>query len=129
MKHNVTLTITSLLSILLMTFHLSDDIVRGFEPGGVRNTIGVLLLVIWLYGTIVLAERRSGFIIMFLGALFGSAVPVIHMIGKGLVGGRLANSSEVFFWVWTLITLQVTAIFSLILSARRLGSLPWRRRG
>ena len=129
MKHNVTLTITSLLSILLMTFHLSDDIVRGFEPGGVRNIIGVLLLVIWLYGTIVLAERRSGFIIMLLGALFASAVPVIHMIGKGLVGGRLANSSGVFFWVWTLITLQVTAIFSLILSARGLWSVPWRRGG
>ena len=129
MKHNVTLTITSLLSILLMTFHLSDDIVRGFEPGGVRNIIGVLLLVIWLYGTTVLTERRSGFIIMLLGALFGSAVPLIHMIGKGLVGGRIAGSNGVFFWVWTLITLQVTAIFSLILSARRLWSLPWRGRG
>ena len=129
MKHNVTLAITSLLSILLMTFHLSDDIVRGFEPGGVRNIIGVLLLVIWLYGTTVLTERRSGFIVMLLGALFGSAVPVIHMIGKGLVGGRIAGSNGVFFWVWTLITLQVTAIFSLILSARRLWSLPWRGRG
>ena len=34
MKHNVILTITSLLSILFVTFHLADDIVRGFEPGG-----------------------------------------------------------------------------------------------
>jgi hypothetical protein len=32
MKHNTVLTITSLLSILLFSFHLSDDIVRGFEP-------------------------------------------------------------------------------------------------
>jgi hypothetical protein len=30
--------------------------------------------------------------------------------------------------VWTLITLQVTAIFSLILSVCGLWSLPWRRR-
>ena len=37
MKHKVTLTIASLLSILLMTFHLSDDIVRGMEPGGLKN--------------------------------------------------------------------------------------------
>ena len=127
MKHNVTLTITSLLSILFMTFHLSDDIVRGFEPGGVKNIIGVLMLVVWLYGTTVLAERRSGYIIMLLGAILGSGVPVVHMIGTGLVGGRIANSSGLFFWVWTLITLQVTAIFSLILSARGLWSLPWRR--
>jgi hypothetical protein len=49
------------------------------------------------------------------------------MIGSGLVGGRIANSSGIFFWVWTLIALQVTAIFSLILLARGLWSLPWRR--
>jgi hypothetical protein len=127
MKRSVMLTITSLLSILLMTFHLSDDIVRGFEPGGVKNITGVLMLVVWLYGTTVLAERRSGYIIILLGSILGSGVPVVHMIGKGLVGGRIANSGGIFFWVWTLITLQVTAIFSLILSARGLWSLSWRR--
>ena len=37
MKHNVLLTVASLLSILLLTFHLTDDIVRGFEKGGVSN--------------------------------------------------------------------------------------------
>jgi hypothetical protein len=127
MKRSAMLTITSLISILLFTFHLSDDIVRGFEPGGVKNIIGVLMMVAWLYGTTVLAERRSGYIIILLGSILGSAVPVVHMIGKGLVGGRITNSSGIFFWVWTLITLQVTAIFSLILSARGLWSLPWRR--
>ena len=110
-----------------MTFHLSDDIVRGFEPGGVKNITGVFMLVVWLYGTLVLAERRSGYIIILLGSILGSGVPVVHMIGKGLVGGRIANSSGIHFWVWTLIALQVTAIFSLILSARGLWSLPWRR--
>ena len=127
MNRSVLLTVTSLLSILLMTFHLSDDIVRGFEPGGVRNVTGVLMLVVWLYGTTVLAGRRSGYIIILLGSILGSGVPVVHMIGKGLVGGRIANSSGIHFWVWTLITLQVTAIFSLILSVRGLWSLPWRR--
>jgi hypothetical protein len=127
MKRSVMLTITSLLSILLMTFHLSDDIVRGFEPGGVKNISGVLMLVVWLYGTLVLAERRSGYIIILLGSILGSGVPVIHMTGAGLVGGRIANSSGIFFWVWTLITLQVTAIFSLTLSARALWSRQWRQ--
>ena len=37
MKHNITLTITSLLSILLMTLRFSDDVVRGFEPGGFKT--------------------------------------------------------------------------------------------
>lgn len=123
MKDDFKLTVTSLLAILFMTFHLSDDIVRGFEPGGVRNVTGVLLMVAWLYGTLVLSGRRSGYIIMLLGSILGSGVPVVHMMGAGLVGGRIANSSGKLFWVWTLIALQVTAIFSLILSVRGLWSL------
>ena len=126
MKHSVMLTITSLLSILLLTFHLSDDIVRGFEPGGFKNVSGVLILAVWLYGTLALAGRRSGYILMLLGALLGSVVPLAHMRGAGLVGGRIANSSGIFFWVWTIIALGVTASFSVVLSARGLWSL---RRG
>ena len=128
MKRSVMLTITSLLSILFVTFHLADDIVRGFEPGGFKNLSGVLILVVWLYGTLVLAERRSGYIIILLGSLLGLLMPVAHMRRAGLVGGRIANSSGIFFWVWTLITLGVTATFSVILSVRGLWSLPWRRR-
>ena len=54
MKHKVTLTITSLLSILFFAFHWADDIVRGRATGGVSGLVGVLILVIWLYGTLVL---------------------------------------------------------------------------
>jgi hypothetical protein len=125
MKHSHMLTIASLLSIILLTFHLADDVVRGMEPGGVKNLIGVLILVVWLYGTLVLAERRSGHIIILLGSILASIVPVIHMMGAGLVGGKIADSSGVFFWVWTLIALGVTATFSVILSARGLWSLHW----
>ena len=126
MKRSVMLTIASLLSIVLMTIHLSDDIVRGFEPGGVKNVTGILMLVVWLYGTTVLAERRSGYIIMLLGSILGAGVPIVHMIGKGLVGGRVANSSGMLLWVWTLLMLQVSAIFSIILAARGLWSFRWR---
>jgi hypothetical protein len=125
MKHSVILTIASLLSLLLLTFHLTDDIVRGFEPGGLSNLIGgVLISVVWLYGTLVLAERRSGYVIILLGSLLGLFVPYIHMRGKGVgVASGIANSSGGFRFVWTLIALGVTALFSLILSARGLWSL------
>ena len=124
MKHSVMLTIASLLSILFLTFHLTDDIVRGFEKGGVSNLTAVPIFVVWLYGTLVLAERRSGYIIILLGSLLGLGVPVIHMMGNGVgVGGNIANSSGAFFFVWTLIALGVTTLFSPILSARGLWSL------
>ena len=124
MKHNPMLTVTSLLSILLVSFHLSDDIVRGFEPGGFRHISGILIMVVWLCGTLVLAGRRSGYIIILLGSLLGSGIPLVHMRGAGMVGGRIAASSGKFFWVWTLLALGVISAFSFILSVRGL----WRLR-
>jgi hypothetical protein len=129
MKNSVMLTITSLLLLLFLTFHLADDIVRGFEPGGLSNLImTVLISVVWLYGTLVLAGRRSGYIIMLLLSLFSLVVPYVHMRGKGVgVASRLANFSGHFFFVWTLLAIGVIGLFSAILSARGLWSLPWRR--
>ena len=126
MKQNVMLTTASLLSILFMTFHLTDDIVRGMEPGTLSDLIAVPILVVWLYGTLVLAERRSGYVIILLGSLLGLVVPFIHMKGAG-VGGAIAKSGGAFFFIWTLLALGVTALFSVILSVRGLvGHLPWR---
>ena len=128
MKHNVMLTVASLLSILLLTFHLTDDIVRGFEREGSQTSLPCPLFVVWLYGALVLAERRSGYIILLVGSLLGMGVPVIHMMGRGVgVGSSIARSTGAFFFVWTLIALGVTALFSLILSVRGLCALPWRR--
>ena len=128
MKQSAMLTITSLLSIILLTFHLADDIVRGFERGGLQNLTALPLFVLWLYATLLLSERRSGLIIILLMSLLGTGVPFIHMSGKGVgVGSRIANTSGGFFFVWTLIALGVTALFSVVLSARGLWSLPWRR--
>ena len=124
MKQNLLLTITSLLSILLMTFHLTDDIVRGMEPGGLSSLTAVPILVVLLYGTLVLAGRRSGYVVILLGSLLLLVVPVIHMKGKGVgVDSGIANSSGGFFFVWTLIALGVTALISVILSVRGLWSL------
>ena len=128
MKDKVTLTITSLLSILLFALHWVDEVARGLEPGTPVGLFGVLILVVWLYATLVLAERRAGYIIMLLGSVFGLGVLVLHMRGAGLVGGRLANSSGLFFWVLTLIALGVMSTFSGILSARGLWRLQRGRR-
>ena len=125
MKQNLTLTVASLLSVLFFTLHLADDIVRGMEPGGLSNLIGgVLISVVWLYATLVLAGRRAGYVILLLGSLLGLGIPYIHMRGKGVgVASGIANSSGGFFFVWILIALGVTALFSVILSARGLWSL------
>lgn len=128
MKQSVLLTIASMLSILFITLHLADDIVRGFEKGGPSNLLAVPIAVIWLYGTLVLAERRSGYVIVLLGSLLGAYVPYLHFkAAGGVAGGEIAQSSGALFWVWTLLALGVCAVFSLILSAHGLWKLQWGR--
>lgn len=124
MKHQVTLTITSLLSILLFSLHWADEVARGIEPGTVAALGGLLILAVWLCAALVLAERRSGLVILLLGSILASGVPVLHMQGAGFVGGRIApNSSGALFWVWTNIALGASGMLSFVLSARGLWSL------
>jgi hypothetical protein len=125
MKHKLMLTIASLLSILLFLFHLTDDIMHGFEPGGLQNLIGgSLIMVVWLCGTLLFAERRTGYVIMLLGGLMAAGIPFLHMRGAGL-GGAFAKTSGAFFFVWTLLTMGVTGTFTVILSAY--GLWRWER--
>ena len=124
MKHRVTLTTSSLISILLFSLHWADEVARGMEPGTVSASGGLLILAVWLCGTLVLVERRSGLVIVLLGAILAAGVPVLHMQGKGLVGGRIAvGSSGALFWVWTLIALGASGALSFVLSVRALWSL------
>jgi hypothetical protein len=120
MKQNVSLTITSLLSILLMTLHLADDVARGFASGAGVILAGVPILTFFLYGTLVLAGRRSGYIIILLESLLGLVIPVLHLTAKL---GEIASSPGGLFFIWTLIALGVTALFSAILSVRGLFNL------
>jgi len=124
MKLRVPLTIASLLAILCMTLHLADDIVRGFEGGGPANLLSVPILVTWLYGTLVLAERRAGYVIVLVASVLGVYVPVLHFRAQGgVAGGGIAASPGAFFWVWTLIALGVSAAFSAVLAAHGLWNL------
>jgi len=127
MKQNLMLTITSMLSILLMTLHFTSDTLHataGTPEAGGLTLVAVPILVVWLYGTLVLAERRSGHIVMLVGSLLALAMPVMHvMAAGGVFHGAIAGGSGAFLFVWTLHALGVTGMFSLILSVRGLWSL------
>jgi hypothetical protein len=128
MKQTAMLTTASLLNILLMTFHLTGDILFKMAPAGLSNMFAVFIFVVLLCGTLLLPGRRTGYIIIFIGSVLGLVIPVIHMKGtRGVIGGEIGNSSGAFFFVWILLALGITATFSIILSARALLSLPWRR--
>src|SRR4051794_22984884 len=120
MKEKVMLTIASLLSIVLLTLHITDDIVRGISKAEPSN-IALAVLVVLLYGTLVLGERRSGHVIMLLVGLFAAAMPVMHM--RGAHYPEIARSTGGFFFVWTLLALGGLGGLTVILAARGLWSL------
>lgn len=112
-KNNVALTVASLLSLLFMTFHMTDDVL-GQHLGAVKYPIPVVVFAVWLYGTLVLSDRVWGYLIMLLGGLIAAGMIVVHS------PGTVMNKSGGFFFVWTLFMLSVTGWFSVILSARGL---------
>lgn len=121
MKHNVALTVASLLSLLFMTFHLTHDVIRQAE-GSVLYPIPVIIFALWLYGTLVLSDRVSGYVIMLLGGLFGAGMIIVH--SRGFVVGKGGG----FFFVWTLFALSTTGWVTMILSVRGLWTTFRSRR-
>jgi hypothetical protein len=114
------LVAASLLSIFFLTLHITDDIVRGISEAESSNT-ALLVLVLFLYGTLVLAGRRSGYVIMLLVGLFAAAMPVIHM--RGAHYPEIARSAGGFCFVWTLWALGGLGGLTFVLSARGLWRL------
>jgi hypothetical protein len=128
MNHRARLTVTSVLSIILFTLHWADEVARGLEPGTTSAVGGFAILVVWLSATLVFADRRWGLIIILVGALLASAVPILHMQGRGLVLGRYGttNQSAMFFWVWTNFALGASGMLSVVLAVHELWT--WRTR-
>ena len=128
MKPNTLLTSAAMFSILLCTFHLTDDIVHGWEPGTLPNLYALPIFLVWLYGTLLLGKRLAGYIIMLLGSLVSLGVPVIHMSGKGIgTASRVANTAGHHFFVWALIALGISGLFSLVLAVQGLWSREWHQ--
>ena len=128
MKPRTLLTTASLLTILLMTLHLTSDAVRakaGNPEGGGSTLVAVPVLFVWLYGTLMLGDRRSGRIIMLVGSIIGLGMPVVHSIGPtGLFTGQMNREPGPFLFIWTLHLLGVISMFSLVLAARLLWRPP-----
>jgi hypothetical protein len=121
-----TLTIASLLSIVLIPFHVGGDVALGFDRGG-SGVVFVLIPILLLIacGTLLLADRRSGHIIMLLGGLAALGMPILHR-NNGFTAA-VARSPGGLFFIWTLVALGVTGGLAVILSARGLWNLRSRK--
>jgi hypothetical protein len=121
-----TLTIASLLWMVLLPFHIGGDVALGFDRGGPGLVFVVVpILLVAACGTLMLAERRSGHVIMFLGGLAALGMPIIHR-NNGFTAAVVRAPGGLFFF-WTLVALGVTGGLAMMLAARGLWHLRSRK--
>ena len=122
MKHKDMLIVASLLTLLLTITHLTQDVMYQAD-GTNKIPIPVVIFAVWLYGTLMLSDRISGYIIMLFGGLIGAAMIILHS-----KGGIVISNSHGFFFVWTLFAVSTTGWFTMILSAREIWTTVRSRR-
>lgn len=116
MKQNIALTISSLISLVLFSLHLTDDTLHvkaGMDLSGTLICLAIMLVL--LYGTVELAGRRLGYVIMLAGGAASFYMPILHGMGA-------SSTRWGFLFVWTMLALGVSGAFAAILAAREL----WR---
>ena len=126
MTNNLMLRNTSLFLQLLLTLHVVDDIVHGFDSAGLVNMIGIVVEGLLLYGTLVLYERLSGHVVMLFVALFSVLMPVVHLRSARI--NEIAQASGGFFFIWTLWALGGIGIFGIIVAIQGLVNLRVNKR-
>lgn len=117
-KLDRTLLVSSLVAIILATFHLAEDALR--QPNSVSYPASVLILVVWLYGSVMMTGRSVGYLVCLLGGILASAMPFVHVVGSGGVIGGNSGGFAGFMSVWGLLLLGLVAALSTVLSARGL---------
>ncbi len=122
MKKNDLLALLSLIALVLVSIHLPDDYVHGFDKHVVDNPYPILIFVVWGCGLLLFRERLVGRIILLLGGVVAMAMPVIHL--NGHFRPEFATSDGAFRFVWTLYALGTTGVLIVILALRELFSRP-----
>jgi len=125
-KQNDLLSVSSLLSVLLLALHISQDIVFGFDRAGLNHLTGVAILLVVTCGAMLLRERASGKVIMLLGGVMAAGMLPLHM-RNGFRPEFLERSGALLF-IWTLYVLGVTGAFSIVLAIQALAGRGVERR-
>src|ERR1043166_9652389 len=131
MKQSDLLSVTSILSVLLLALHISQDIVFGFDRAGLNHLVGVAILLVVVCGAVLLrrlalvvvlgpcgggGEGEGVKVIMLLRGVMAAAMLPLHM-RNGLRPDFLEKPGALLF-IWTLYVLGVTGAFSVILAIR-----------
>jgi hypothetical protein len=125
MDRNLVLTAVSVILLVLLGLHVTDDMVHGLDAVGPWNMIGIIVAGGLLYGTLVLHQRLAGHIIMLFISVFAIGMPLIHLRGASIQ--EITHSSGAFLFLWTLWALGVIGTCGLMLSIEGIWRLRRRK--
>jgi hypothetical protein len=118
MKRSEILTVTSVVSMVLLTVHVADDIAHGFDTAGLVNFIAIVVMAGFLYATLILRERLAGRMVALLVAILALGMPVIHLRSTHI--NDVAQASGGIFFIWTLWALGILGLFNAVLAVQEL---------
>jgi len=122
MKQKDLVTVLSLIAIVLVAMHIADDYVHGFDRRVVNNPYGVLILVVWSSGVLLLRDRLIGRIVILVGGLMALAMPSIHLNGRGY-GEEFLKTDGALRFIWTLYILGTIGALIIIGAIREMVSV------
>ncbi len=114
MKHRDLLVTCSLLSVVLLSLHISQDIVLGLDRAGLNHLVGVAILLVVVCGTLLLRDHVVGRVIMLLGGVMALGMLPLHM--RNGLRPEFLDHPGVLLFVWTLYLLGVLGAFTVVLA-------------
>lgn len=124
MRKNDLLALMSLISLVLLSVHVVDDYIQGFDRHVVDSPYGIFAFVLLACGIFLFRERVLGQMILLLGGLLAVAMPIMHLNGR--FPADFARADGAFRFIWTLYAVGTTGALTVILAARELLSRPAR---
>jgi len=108
----------SLTSLVLLSVHVADDYIQGFDKHVVNNPYGILFFVVVGCGIFLFRERVIGQVILLLGGVVAIAMPIMHL--NGHFPADFARADGAFRFIWTLYAIVTIGSLTVILAAREL---------
>ena len=108
------LAASSVLAALLFALHWAQDVVLGLDAVGPQSFTMVVILLVWISGALLLAERRAGQILLLILGALSPGVTMLHLNGQRIV--EVAKSGHGLQFLFVLILLGAAGAFSFVVA-------------
>ena len=117
MTESALLTRVSLLSALFFLTHVVSDLVLGLDRVGTQNLGLCVILLVWVYATLMLGDRKLGQAILLLGSILAAGVTFLH---RGSLTSEFVERDGATLFLWVLFAMGTSGLFGGILAVRAL---------